>query len=69
LWSWGGKEVEPDGKTVALNSPETVESVGFATPQVLTKYVIADMYAKAIQGMQIEAAVKWAHDELVKVYD
>src|SRR5215469_4279872 len=30
LWSWGGKEVEPDGKTVALNSKETVESVKFA---------------------------------------
>src|SRR5215471_2726810 len=27
LWSWGGKEVEADGKTVVLNSKETVESV------------------------------------------
>jgi multiple sugar transport system substrate-binding protein len=25
LWSWGGKEVEADGKTVVLNSKETVE--------------------------------------------
>jgi multiple sugar transport system substrate-binding protein len=30
LWSWGGKEVETDGKTVALDSKETVESVKFA---------------------------------------
>jgi multiple sugar transport system substrate-binding protein len=30
LWSWGGKEVEADGKTVALNSKETIESVKFA---------------------------------------
>jgi multiple sugar transport system substrate-binding protein len=30
LWSWGGKEVEADGKTVALNSKGTVESVKFA---------------------------------------
>ena len=30
LWSWGGKEVEADSKTVALNSKETVESVKFA---------------------------------------
>jgi len=30
LWSWGGKEVEADGNTVALNSKETVESVKFA---------------------------------------
>jgi multiple sugar transport system substrate-binding protein len=30
LWSWGGKEVEADGKTVVLNSQATVESVKFA---------------------------------------
>ena len=30
LWSWGGKEVEADGKTVVLNSPATVDSVKFA---------------------------------------
>jgi len=26
------------------------------------------MYAKAVQGMPAEDAVKWAHTELVKVY-
>ena len=31
LWSWGGREVEADGKTVNLNSKETVESVKFMT--------------------------------------
>ena len=31
MWSWGGKEVEQDGKTVAINSKETVESVKFMT--------------------------------------
>jgi multiple sugar transport system substrate-binding protein len=30
LWSWGGKEVEADGKTVALNTKETLESVKYA---------------------------------------
>ena len=30
LWSWGGKEVEADGKTVVLNTKETIESVKFA---------------------------------------
>ena len=30
LWSWGGKEVEVDGKTVVLNSKETIESVKYA---------------------------------------
>ncbi len=32
LWSWGGKEVEADGKTVVLNTKETIESVKFAVP-------------------------------------
>ncbi len=32
LWSWGGKEVEADGKTVALNTKETIELVKFAVP-------------------------------------
>ena len=31
LWSWGGKEVESDGKTVVLNTKDTVESVKFMT--------------------------------------
>jgi multiple sugar transport system substrate-binding protein len=30
LWSWGGKEIDADGKTVVLHSRETVESVKFA---------------------------------------
>src|SRR5216684_2063268 len=30
LWSWGGKEVEADGKTVVLSSKETIESIKFA---------------------------------------
>src|SRR5438270_1436096 len=30
LWSWGGKEIGDDKKTVALNSKETIESVKFA---------------------------------------
>jgi len=29
LWSYGGKEVEKDGKTVAINSKETVEAYKF----------------------------------------
>ena len=29
LWSWGGKEVEADGKTVVLNSKDAVDSVKF----------------------------------------
>jgi multiple sugar transport system substrate-binding protein len=36
--------------------------------EVVSKYIITDMYAKAVEGMAPEAAVKWAHDELKKVY-
>jgi multiple sugar transport system substrate-binding protein len=36
--------------------------------EAVTKYIITDMYAKAIQGMAPEESVKWAHGELVKIY-
>jgi len=35
---------------------------------VISKYIISDMYAKAVQGMAPEDAVKSAHGELVKIY-
>ena len=47
---------------------------GFAGPagqrsaEVLSKYIITDMYAKAVQGMPAEDAVKWADAEVKKVY-
>jgi multiple sugar transport system substrate-binding protein len=54
--------------------PSTGRLQGYAGPpnqkaaEVNTKYIIVDMYAKAIQGTTAEDAVKWAHDELVKIY-
>jgi ABC-type glycerol-3-phosphate transport system substrate-binding protein len=54
--------------------PVTGRLLGFAGPpnqkaaEVQTKYIIVDMYAKAIQGMDAGASVKAAHDELVKIY-
>jgi len=36
--------------------------------EAYTKYIIVDMYAKAVQGMKAEDAVKWAHGELLKIY-
>ena len=48
--------------------------VGYAGPpdrkaaEVVSKYIIVDMYAKAIQGMPAEEAAKWAHAEATKVY-
>ena len=43
---------------------------GYAGPpsakatEVYSKYIIIDMYAKAVQGMKAEDAVKWAEGEL-----
>jgi len=36
--------------------------------EVLSKYIIIDMYAKAVQGMPAEETVKWAHDEVARVH-
>ena len=50
-------------------------SPGYAGPpnrksaEVLTKYIITDMYAKAVQGMKAEDAVRWAEGELKKIYE
>jgi multiple sugar transport system substrate-binding protein len=54
--------------------PETGRLMGYAGPpnrasaEAQTKYIIVDMYAKAVQGMAPEDSVKWAHGELVKIY-
>jgi len=48
---------------------------GYAGPSTakategFTKYVVTDMYAKAVQGMKAEDAVKWAEGELKKIYE
>ena len=34
-----------------------------------TKYIIVDMFAKAVQGTKAEDAVKWAETELKKIYE
>jgi multiple sugar transport system substrate-binding protein len=36
--------------------------------EVVTKYILTDMLAKAVQGMPAEQAVKAAHAELAKIY-
>jgi multiple sugar transport system substrate-binding protein len=36
--------------------------------EAVSKYIVTDMYAKAVQGMPAEDAVKWAHAELLKIY-
>src|SRR5438132_694048 len=37
--------------------------------EAFTKYIITDMYAKGVQGMSAEDAVKWAEGELKKIYE
>jgi multiple sugar transport system substrate-binding protein len=57
-------------RTAADNS----RVIGFAGPpsakatEAYTKYVIVDMFAKGVQGMKAEDAVKWAAGELKKIY-
>jgi multiple sugar transport system substrate-binding protein len=41
---------------------------GRKAAEVVSKYIITDMYAKAVQGMAPDAAVQWASEELRKVY-
>ena len=56
-------------------APRGARMIGYAGPptarasEVLTKYIITDMYAKAAQGMAAEDAVKWAEAELRKIYE
>src|SRR5262249_50376061 len=35
--------------------------------EVLSKYIIVDMYAKAVQGMSAEDAVRWGTSEVKKI--
>jgi len=54
--------------------PRLGRLAGYAGPpnrrsaEVVSKYIVVDMYAKAIQGMSAEEAAKWAHGEVAKVY-
>jgi multiple sugar transport system substrate-binding protein len=49
--------------------------IGYAGPangkatEAYSKYVITDMYAKAVQGMAPAAAVRWATKELKQIYE
>ena len=57
------KDIPRQGRLMGFAGPP-----GRAAAEAQTKYIIVDMYAKAVQGMAAEAAVKWAHEELVKIY-
>ena len=67
---WKDDPVMLPFRTAALSG----RFAGYAGPagrkaaEVISKYLISDMYAKAVQGMAPEEAVKSTHAELVKIY-
>ncbi|HML15357.1 MAG TPA: extracellular solute-binding protein, partial [Xanthobacteraceae bacterium] len=56
------------------SAARTGRLMGYAGPssrraaEVLSKYIIVDMFAKAVQGMPAADAAKWAEDECLKAY-
>lgn len=57
------RDIPPFGRLDGYAGPPNRKAA-----EARTKYIIVDMYAKAIQGMAAEDAVKWAHAELAKIY-
>jgi ABC-type glycerol-3-phosphate transport system substrate-binding protein len=57
------RDIPPFGRLAGYAGPPNRRAA-----EVVSKYIITDMYAKAIQGMAAEEAAKWAHAEIVKVY-
>jgi ABC-type glycerol-3-phosphate transport system substrate-binding protein len=57
------RDLPPFGRLAGYAGPPNRNAA-----EVVSKYIIVDMYAKAIQGMAAEEAVKWAHAEVVKAY-
>ena len=53
-----------DTRIFGFAGPSTAKST-----EVYSKYIVTDMYAKAVQGMKAEDAVKWAETELKKIYE
>ena len=68
---WNEDPVMTPFKDVILSAraPGWPGPSGRQAAEVVSKYIITDMYAKAVQGMPAEEAVKRAHAELVKIYN
>jgi multiple sugar transport system substrate-binding protein len=58
------KEFGPNVRTIGWPGPPNAKA-----GLVWSKYILVDMFGKAIQGDSPEAAVKWAEDELKAVYE
>ena len=69
-----GTKVDPPLKMFRTAAQNT-RLFGYAGPstakstEAFTKYIITDMYAKGVQGMKAEDAVRWAEGELKKIYE
>ena len=50
---------------VYRRAPQIGQFAGYARPvaQAISKYILVDMYAKAVQGMVPADAVKWAMED------
>lgn len=53
-----------DTRIFGYAGPSTAKST-----EVYSKYIIVDMYARAVQGVRAEDAVRWAEGELKKIYE
>jgi multiple sugar transport system substrate-binding protein len=53
-------------KTFAFGHPGPASA---KASEAYTKYIIVDMYAKAVQGTKAEDALRWAEGELKKIYE
>jgi multiple sugar transport system substrate-binding protein len=53
-----------DTRIFGYAGPSTAKST-----EVYSKYIIVDMYARAVQGAKAEDAVRWAEGELKKIYE
>jgi multiple sugar transport system substrate-binding protein len=73
---WENHKLWQDDPVMApfRTAAESGRFAGYAGPsnrkaaEAISKYILVDMYAKAVQGMAPEEAVKGAHAELVKIY-
>ncbi len=52
------------GRMIGYQGPATAKAT-----ESYSKYIVVDMYAKAVQGMKAEDAVKWAESELKNIYE
>ena len=52
------------GRRIGYQGPATAKAT-----ESYSKYIVVDMYAKAVQGTKAEDAAKWAETELKKIYE